>query len=97
MSQGNSFQSFAGIAEVGRTTLYDWLSRYEEFKTAKDIGKARSEAHWMNIGKDICLGNIKGSASAWIFMMKNLHGWKDRTDSNNEANHQPLKIEIVGV
>ena len=47
--------------------------------------------------KELALGEVKGSASAWIFMMKNLHGWKDRNVSNNEADHQPLKIEIVGV
>jgi len=39
MSQGHSFSTFSTIAGVTRTTLYEWVDKYPEFKNAKENGE----------------------------------------------------------
>jgi len=39
MSMGLSFRSFSAVAKVTRTTLYDWVDKYPEFKEAKEMGE----------------------------------------------------------
>lgn len=95
MALGASFKSFGGIVGVSKQTLYDWCQRHSEFAEAKDIGRAKSELFWINLGKKLSLGELKGSASAWIFMMKNLHGWSDNKDGHSDKEMQPINIQIV--
>ena len=95
MSEGGSFKSFGGIVGVSKQTLYDWCQRHSEFAEAKDIGRAKSEFFWINLGKKLALGEVKGSAVAWIFMMKNLHGWNDNKDGQNQKESKPINIQIV--
>lgn len=42
LSSGLTFDSFAGHIGVGVRTIYDWVDRHESFKTAKEIGYAKS-------------------------------------------------------
>ena len=41
MALGYSFASFGGVINIGKTTLYAWVSRYPEFSESKDIGYNR--------------------------------------------------------
>lgn len=38
MAQGYSFESFGADVNCGRTTLFDWVERYPDFKKAQKIG-----------------------------------------------------------
>jgi len=40
LEQGFSFESFDG-AGVGRSTLYNWVEKYPEFKEAKEFGRSK--------------------------------------------------------
>ena len=95
MSYGKPFKTFGGVVGVSKQTLYDWCERHEDFAEAKDIGKAKSEYFWMDIGLKLALGEIRGSAVAWIFCMKNLHGWNDNKDGQNDNDQRPINIQIV--
>ena len=39
MKKGLSFRTFGPTIGVSRTTLYDWVSKYPEFKEAKEIAE----------------------------------------------------------
>ena len=43
-AEGRSFESFAGRDNVmvGRSTIYDWVDKYEEFRIAKEIGESKA-------------------------------------------------------
>lgn len=76
---GLSFNAFAGHIGVGKSTLYNWILRYPEFRKAKEIFTARSQFWWEETG-------IKGmkneipyfNAAIWCFNMKNRFFWRDK-------------------
>lgn len=42
MSQGLSFESFGGTANVGWRTLYEWAKEHDDFKKAKEVGEGKA-------------------------------------------------------
>lgn len=44
MSEGLSFESFAGLIGVARSTLYDWVDTIPEFAAAKEEACAISSS-----------------------------------------------------
>jgi len=95
MSDGNCFKSFAAKIGVASRTLYDWTKKHDDFATAKSIGRAKSLEYWLKIGKELALGERKGSAVVWIFTMKNLFGWHDNKNAEPETDKTPISIQIV--
>lgn len=81
MSQGFSFQSFAGEIGVSAKTLHDWAHRYPDFGEAKFQAEVKSLRAWEQLGMDGMLGKIKGfNATVYIFSMKARfakYGWRD--------------------
>lgn len=57
-SQGRSFESFGGRDDVsaGKTTLYRWLTQYEEFKEAKEIGESKALYYFETLMSSIARG-----------------------------------------
>ena len=43
MAQGHSFSTFCTIANVTRTTLYNWVKEYPEFADAKEIAEEKAK------------------------------------------------------
>jgi len=76
MNKGLSFESFAGVIEVNPDTLYEWCKVHDAFSEAKKIARAKNLIFWELMGIDICKGALEGSASAWVFNMKNRHKWR---------------------
>lgn len=71
MSQGLSFESFAGSVGVHRDTLYQWAKDYPEFSDAKKEGWAASLLFYEQIGLQGMQGQLnKFNATSWIFTMK---------------------------
>jgi hypothetical protein len=97
MSEGKSFEAFAGRVSVARCTLYEWVKVYPEFKEAKDIAFSKCLEKWEEIGAD---GMYRGGkdnpfqASIWIFQMKNRFGWRDKVEQE-VAVKEPVKFEII--
>ena len=51
---------------------------------------------WPKIGLENLLSSPNERNSvAWIFMMKNLHGWNDNKDGQNQKESKPINIQIV--
>lgn len=94
MKSGLSFETFAAIAKVHRDTLYQWVKEYPEFKEAKDEAFLQNQLFFEKLGIDGAKGKVPGfNVTAWIFNMKNRHGWRDKqkdesdTVINNITNH----------
>ena len=65
---------------VVKQTFYNWVEKYPAFKKAYEEGLFRSEAWWMELGRNGAAGKEKINPATWIFNMKNRFGWKDRTE-----------------
>ena len=79
MSEGYSFESFTAVASVHKDTLYEWVKVHPEFKEAKDTAFSKNMLFYEKVGCRGMLGEIDGwNVTAWIFNMKNRHGWRDR-------------------
>lgn len=79
MSDGLSFESFAAVAKVNRDTLYEWLKVHDSFAKAKADGFSENLLFYEKIGRAGMTGKLPGfNITAWIFNMKNRHGWRDR-------------------
>jgi hypothetical protein len=82
---GLNFESFGGVVGVSKNCLYKWLSKHKDFDDAKKIGDMLSLKSWIETG-------IKGmreekfNATVWIFMMKNMHGWRDKIEQTTSLN-----------
>ena len=78
MSQGLSYEAFAGVVGTHIDTLYHWEKIHPEFSEAKKHGVSRSRIWWERAGQSGMLGEVKGfNAAVWIFNMKNRFGWRD--------------------
>ena len=81
MSKGFPYETFAGEIGVCRKTIYNWEEDHPEFLYAKNIGKEQSYAALMKLGMGGMTGQFKNfNATVWIFMMKNMCGWRDKQD-----------------
>ncbi len=82
MSEGMSFESFGGILQVDKQTLYNWREMHSEFFDSYKKGLMISLAFWEKIGNAATLGKVPGfNATSWIFNMKNRFKWKDRIET----------------
>jgi len=71
MSQGLSFDSFGGVVNVSRETLYEWTRVHKEFSDTKKIAWTGYLLWWEKKGNEGMSGKIKNfSAPTWIYNMK---------------------------
>jgi hypothetical protein len=98
MSEGYSFESFAGKIGVCEKTLYNWEKEFSEFLHSKNIGKSKSRLVWEEKGiTGLYNETIKDgdgmtvtrsiNATLWIFNMKNRFGWRN----NDEA----VRLQVI--
>lgn len=79
MGQPHSYEAFAGYIGVCKQTLYTWEKEHPEFLDAKKIARAKCQMAMENLGLNLIKGTFGKGAStgAWVFMMKNMTGWRD--------------------
>ena len=97
MAKGLTFESFAGVIDTHRGTLYDWKNAHPEFADAHKKAIEKSMLFWDNLGVLGVVGKVEGfNTAAWIFNMKNRHKWTDRQEVTGDA-QAPLNavIEVV--
>ena len=88
---GKSFDSFCGVAGIVSDTAYRWVSKYPEFKEAKELGEKKALELYEDIGYQFATGkNPQGNVTAWIFIMKNRFGWRDKIE-------QTTNLHIDGI
>lgn len=89
MAEGLSFESFAGVLEVSKQTIYDWTEANKDFLDAKEVGTEKSRIFWEKLGIDHIINKSDSygegqstsrslNSSAWIFNMKNRFKWRDK-------------------
>ena len=96
MAGGFSFESFAGLIGVDRSTIYRWLDEQPAFKDAKKAGTEKSRLYWENIGVKGSAGQMPGwNPTGWIYNVKNRfpNEWNDR----KEAEKSPLEIRSIHI
>lgn len=86
MKGGLSFESFGGVVGVSETALHKWKNKNSPFFHRKFLqsykkGVTASMLHWEKLGHDMVLAG-QGSATAWIFNMKNRFKWRDKTETD---------------
>lgn len=82
MSKGFSFESFAGVVECSKETLYEWRRVHQDFSDAVGIAFAKCQIFWESQGID-GLWNSKDryfSQNSWNFNMRNRFKWKDTVE-----------------
>jgi len=101
MKQGLSFESFAGLVNVDRQTIYNWLDAHSEFFDAKKQGFEQSRLFWELAATRGATGQIPNfNATMAIFNLKNRFPkeWRDRQEVDHQSSDgtmTPQKIEIV--
>lgn len=82
MSDGYSFEAFAGEIGVAKQTLYNWLANYPSFLDAKKIADSKCRLWWEKQGIQ-WLSHPKAvtyNVAMWVFNMKNRFGWRDSVE-----------------
>jgi len=81
MAQGLSYDCFIPSDQyVSTATLYVWEKEYPEFLEAKGMAFHKNRMFWEKVGADQATGAIQGSATAYVFNMKNRFNWSDRRE-----------------
>ena len=86
MREGVSKEACAGKLEIAKDTLYRWIAEHPEFSDAIRRGEQLSRQWWEARGREAMLGQIPGfNATVWVMSMKNMHGYRDRTDHQHSG------------
>lgn len=81
MEQGYTFESFAGIVNVDRDTIYEWRNAHKDFSDSQKTGRSKQLYANEKLIRDIAKFG-EGNATAAIFILKNCHpkDWRDRRE-----------------
>jgi hypothetical protein len=96
MADGLSFEAFAGVVHKSKDTLYQWVKKHPEFADAKKKGDAESLLFWEKMGITGMVGKLKGfNVAAWIFNMKNRHGYRDRAPDDKPVEADATLLDAM--
>ncbi len=85
MGNGKNFTCFCHEIGIVRDTAYGWTKQYPEFSDALKKGKAALENYMIDEGRLISRGVYQfAKPGIWVFMMKNMCGWTDKTEVKSE-------------
>jgi len=77
MSEGLSFEAFAGVISVDRDTLFEWKNKHKDFSDAFKEGNGRRRLWDEKVLNDHVTGKSKGSPAAIMYKMKAFHRLTD--------------------
>lgn len=104
MAKGHSYKSFVAvimreqmkagvkIPHLNLDTLYNWEKLFPDFSEAKKAGRMAQELFWEELGIANATGEVKGNATHYVWMTKNMLNWTDKheittgEDSNIQIN-----------
>lgn len=93
LSEGLSFESFAGVIGVNRDTVFVWANNKPSFKEAKEIGTAKSMLYWEKMGIAGTVGKLKNFVpAAWIFNMKNRFKWSNKEEIKHIGSEDEFSV-----
>lgn len=91
---GMSIDELCQVWGVSRTAYYNWCAEYPEFAAADEIGNRDAMAWLHKLNRDVMSGKVKGNAGTIIFAMKNLAGWKDKSEVSTTTTEAVRTINI---
>jgi hypothetical protein len=97
MTEGLSFEAFAGIIEVNVDTLHEWVKVHKSFSDAKKIAFAKCRVFWEKMGISGAWNDAKGpclNTGVWIFNMKNRFKWSDRMEVSGTGDGEEKPIVL---
>lgn len=96
LANGESKAAVCAELEISRQTLYDWQDRHPDFKNSIEIGLAKSQRDWENLGRNAAIGGVdKFPQAAWIFTMKNRFRDDYKDDKKDETNEAASLLEKI--
>lgn len=96
MGEGKSKEKACIEMGIGRTTFYRYQENFPEFAEAVKEGEFANKAWWTELGRNASIGQVADfNATAWIFNMKNQHGWRDKQDlAIGDPDGKPLSLTV---
>ena len=94
MSDGLSLESFAGVIDVHKGTLYDWRLAHQDFSDAVKRGVDKCRFFWEKLGIDGIHneswegGSKSLNSTVWKFNMQNRFSWADKSENKNTTTHK---------
>lgn len=80
-SDGETLHMWCARNKINHDTACEWVKKHPEFAEARKCHKSNLAAFYHKLGLDIVTGKIEGaSATTYIWMTKNLLGWRDRLE-----------------
>lgn len=91
MSEGASIVEVAGLLDVDRQTVYNWMDEHKEFFDTIKKGLDKSQEWWEKQGRKN-LQNKDFNYTGWYMNMKNRFrdDWKDKTETKLEIKEPTL-------
>lgn len=97
MSEGLSFDTFAGRISVNPDSLYEWVKKYPKFSEAKKIATAKRNllVELAYVKSTLEPGKYKYNTAQLIYWTKNTLGWSDRVEhTGDEAKPITLNYKL---
>lgn len=96
MSEGMGFRSFAAVIDVNPDSLYEWEKKHPDFSDAIKKARANLEKFFEQIGRSAMAGKLPGfNATAFVWMSKNMIGWKDKQEITIDSSHWPSAKDLA--
>jgi hypothetical protein len=87
-----TIEGFAYEVGVWKDVIYDWMKKHKKFANAiKNLMVMQSD--WLQAG----IVNNKANVAGGIFLLKNNHGFKDRTEQDITSKGEKLPTPILNV
>lgn len=92
LSKGYPVRTLGTEFKVSRETIQRWQVNHPEFDKAVKEGQQGTEKFYVDLAMDLANGTKKGNVAAAIFLMKNIIGYKDTPETQQET--QPITINF---
>lgn len=82
---GQAVVEVAVELNMTKETFYQLCKKYDFWKEAYNLGKVKSEAWWLKIGRIGTTGKIKANGYIWRLNMQNRFGWYEKKEEIRET------------
>ena len=106
MTKGHSYKTFVAVVmreqmkegvkipTLNIDTLYHWEKLFPLFSEAKKAGRMAQELFWEELGLANATGEIKGNATHYVWMTKNMLNWTDKHEVTT-GEDSSIQINLV--
>lgn len=102
MKNGGGMTEFCDKHDITKQAFYNWLKKHFSFAQAYEIGKIKSELHWMRVGEANLLEYKDGpkfNNTVYKMIMSHRFGWTDnrkiKLDNFSNAQTAVEKVSLL--